>query len=205
MTYLTYTGIGSRETPRDVLGIMQAIGTYLYSEGWTLRSGGADGADKAFEQGSGNQARKINQPYLDRQEIYLPWQGFNGSYSALHPQRIPFSDQEIAIAQRFVPHWDKCSPAARKLHTRNARQIVGHETVCGPDVQVSKFVVCWTKGGALIGGTAIAIRMAESCEIPIFNFGDRRTTTEQKLQAIQSYQLKIKEALNGQLPRVSRA
>ena len=46
-----YTGVGSRETPSDILEVMESVGYALASQGWTLRSGGAVGADQAFERG----------------------------------------------------------------------------------------------------------------------------------------------------------
>jgi len=46
-----YAGIGSRSTPDNVLGIMEKLGIVLAKKGFILRSGGADGADKAFEKG----------------------------------------------------------------------------------------------------------------------------------------------------------
>lgn len=49
---LTYTGIGSRETPKDVLDQMTEIAKSLEKQGYTLRSGGAEGADSAFERGT---------------------------------------------------------------------------------------------------------------------------------------------------------
>lgn len=47
-----YTGIGSRNTPPDILDIMFRLAGKLASEGYVLRSGGAQGADDAFEQGA---------------------------------------------------------------------------------------------------------------------------------------------------------
>jgi hypothetical protein len=47
-----YTGVGSRKTPPHILKVMRQLATKLNSDGWVLRSGGADGADTAFEQGS---------------------------------------------------------------------------------------------------------------------------------------------------------
>lgn len=49
MSNLIYTGIGSRETPEWAICKIKKIGGYLYDKGYTLRSGGADGADLAFE------------------------------------------------------------------------------------------------------------------------------------------------------------
>lgn len=47
-----YTGIGSRQTPPEILKMMTKIATQLESKGWVLRSGGAEGADEAFLQES---------------------------------------------------------------------------------------------------------------------------------------------------------
>ena len=48
---MIYTGVGPRDTPQDVLQLMMAIGKRMAELNWVLRSGGADGADKAFEVG----------------------------------------------------------------------------------------------------------------------------------------------------------
>lgn len=47
----TYTGIGSRETPYEIQDLMKRIAFKLAENGWLLRSGGAEGADTAFENG----------------------------------------------------------------------------------------------------------------------------------------------------------
>lgn len=45
MTYpIYYAGVGSRETPPDILGLMRTIGCWWARKGLTLRSGGAEGA-----------------------------------------------------------------------------------------------------------------------------------------------------------------
>jgi len=69
-----YTGIGSRQTPPNVIATMEKIARRLADRGFTLRSGGADGADTAFERGAGSGST----------EIYLPWKGFNSSSSPLY-------------------------------------------------------------------------------------------------------------------------
>lgn len=47
-----YAGIGSRKTPKNVLDFMFEIGKELALLGYVLRSGGAEGADSAFEKGA---------------------------------------------------------------------------------------------------------------------------------------------------------
>lgn len=154
-----YTGVGSRTTPPEVCDYMTRTAMFLAEAGWTLRSGGADGADRAFEAGAGQ-----------RKEIYLPWAGFNGSKSPLFPP----SDEARSIAAATHPAWVRCGGGARSLHARNVHQVVGFD-VATP--VLSAFVICWTQDGAqateectaATGGTATAIRIAQRYGVPGFN------------------------------------
>jgi predicted Rossmann fold nucleotide-binding protein DprA/Smf involved in DNA uptake len=51
MEEIYFGGIGSRETPENVLKIMTQLGYSLAKKDFILRSGGANGADLAFENG----------------------------------------------------------------------------------------------------------------------------------------------------------
>jgi len=51
MTQPAYAGIGSRRTPATCLGFMERMAARLAGQGYTLRSGPADGAHSAFEPG----------------------------------------------------------------------------------------------------------------------------------------------------------
>lgn len=154
---MAYAGIGSRKAPRDQLERMAKIAVRLAARGYTLRSGGADGADLAFEAGAG-----------DRKEIYLPWPGFNGNASRLTE---PSRDAE-EIAACLHPAWAKLSPAAKKLMARNSHQVLGADCRAPAD-----FVVCWTPDGAeteaersaATGGTGQAIALASRWGVPVFN------------------------------------
>jgi len=46
-----YSGIGSRTTPLEVQALCTRIAAQLEKAGYVLRSGGAEGADKAFAAG----------------------------------------------------------------------------------------------------------------------------------------------------------
>jgi hypothetical protein len=155
-----YCGIGSRETPPDVLELMEWL-AYRLAGGWNLRSGGAGGADSAF-------ARGHEQASASGLEIYLPWFGFNGvrgeSVARHEPQR-----EAYPIAQLFHPAWELCSKGGRALHARNVHQILG-EDVTVPDPV--KFVVCWTRGASGRGGTGQAIRIARHFHVPVFDLAD---------------------------------
>lgn len=149
-----YTGVGSRETPKDICDLMTQIATFLSSSGWTLRSGHAPGADIAFEDGA------------TRANIYLPWFRFNGSESP----HYSICDRAYAMARLVHPAWDRCSAAAKKLHARNVYQVHGHLFT-----EPSKMLICWTKDGMPTGGTATAIRLAEMADIPVFNLYHKDT------------------------------
>src|SRR5277367_3304536 len=127
-----YAGIGSRETSQEVKWQIHAIALYLADDGWTLRSGGADGADIAFEYGAGDGLK----------EIFLPWKGFNNNRSSLYD--IP--DKAYEISAQHHPRWQYLKAPVKKLMARNAQQVLGKNL----DSPV-EFVICWTPDGCTKG------------------------------------------------------
>ena len=93
-----YAGIGSRQTPPEILNTMTKIAQALGKLGYTLRSGGADGADKAFEVGA------------VKKEIFRPRHA---------------TPEAIELAMSLHPAPSKCNDYVRKLHGRNAQIILG--------------------------------------------------------------------------------
>lgn len=136
-----YAGIGSRKTPPEILKEMKEYAQELEQLGFILRSGGAEGADTAFEQGVKEEENK---------EILRPKDA---------------TPEAIELASKYHPAWDKCNDYVRKLHGRNAQIILGKNL----DTPVS-FVLCWTPRGALSGGTALGIKIAQDHNINVFNF-----------------------------------
>ena len=53
-----WTGVGSRETPPEIVQLMGTIARGLTKVGGILRSGGATGADSAFEAGVPDPSKK---------------------------------------------------------------------------------------------------------------------------------------------------
>lgn len=146
----TYAGIGSRETPSDICYTMTNIARKLDDIGLILHSGGAEGADVAFERGA------------FKKRIFLPWDGFNGKridgYSYIVPQ------YEESLTKKYHPGAHHLKPTALKFMSRNSYQVLG------PDLQSPvDFVICWTKDGKASGGTGQALRIADAYNIPIFN------------------------------------
>ena len=161
-----YTGIGSRETPDYIYSLMQALACNLAGKGYTLRSGKAKGADTAFQQGV--------QDYITQREIstcnceiYIPWNGFEGGEGLWNAWDIAdWPTEAYNMAAKIHPAWDKCSRGAEALHARNICQVLGMDLNTP-----SKFVVFYAKeyNGIVKGGTATAVNLARSRNIPTFN------------------------------------
>jgi ribA/ribD-fused uncharacterized protein len=167
----TYAGIGSREIPPAEIARMEAIGALLQRRGWTLRSGGAEGADSAFERGADRAAQEDGQTV--RKEIYIPWNGFQGRSDrepgVVLASALPKAEEAMAMARRYHPAWERLSQGARLLQSRNSHQLLGLSLDDRADV-----VVCWTEGGAVAGGTGQALRIAHDLGVPVLNLGDPR-------------------------------
>ncbi len=159
-----YAGIGSRETPDNILSLMKRVAGRLQEIGYCLLSGGAKGADSAFASGCTN---KI---------IFLPWKGFEGQAGI-----VGVSEESLKMAQQFHPAWDRLSQGAQKLQARNCHQILGQDLKSPVD-----FVLCWTPDGAetstsySTGGTGQAIRIAIANNVPVFNM--RNTDALERLK-----------------------
>lgn len=163
--YITqFTGIGSRTLPDNIKEILVKFTKYMTTQGFKLRSGGADGSDLACEEGVVD----------DRKEIYIPWKGFNKSDSQLF--KIVDSDDTIKIASENHPAYEYLKPPVKKLMNRNVYQVLGYDLKTP-----SKFIICYTEDGCKshltrtpkTGGTGLAISVASKLGIPIINLGDK--------------------------------
>jgi hypothetical protein len=156
---LKYAGIGSRETPTDVLRTMYLIGHHL-AQFAVLRSGRAVGADMAFEAGARDASG-----YSD---IFPP-----GDNTAIYPNWYHH-------AKRYHPAWSACSTHAKNCHARNSAIVLG----AGLNDPVD-FIVCWTRGGRIAGGTGQALRIATADEwkdrIRVFNLFNDPQASELRL------------------------
>lgn len=152
---MIYAGVGSRQTPSHILKLMEEVANELEQLGYTLRSGGADGADLAFE--AGVQSRK---------EIFL--------------KDVKVGSKELAVAREIHPNPlamdNSFNPAATwNTMARNTNQIFGKNL----DTPVD-FVLAWTpdnltdyrKRSRQSGGTGQAIDMASRKGIPVINMAN---------------------------------
>jgi hypothetical protein len=154
-----YTGVGSRATPAVICALMKRAATRLAMAEWILRSGHAEGADLAFERGSGGECH-----------IFLPWRSFNVEHVIQGDVYGDPTEQAMEIAAKLHPAWAHLRHPARLLHARNVHQVLGLK--CD---NPSEFVVCWTPDGATTettaatGGTGMAIRVANAYDVRVLN------------------------------------
>lgn len=154
-----YCGIGSRETPAKILSLMTEVATYLYLKKYTLNSGGAPGADNAFEAGVPTDLFK---------KIYLPWDGFNNKKVNGTSYIIPPYNE--ILVKKFHPNFSALSKHGKLLMSRNSYQVLGDDLI-----SPVQFVLCWTSDGKASGGTGQAMRICYDKEIPVYNFnGDMK-------------------------------
>jgi hypothetical protein len=183
------TGVGSRETPAEIQRILFILAGVLYSKGYIWRSGGADGADEAFERGI------LNHPHyrqdIDRppMEIYLPWNGFapvkggpkkweNVAAGYFNTPNMPMYDTAQQIAMRIHPLGEKMRDmrGVFALHTRNVYQILGMNLAVP-----SKSMYLWappTKDDLVSGGTRTAVALAREHKVPWNNLANELTKSK---------------------------
>jgi len=157
MSNYIYAGIGARRTPPEAIPDLYRVASALAYR-YTLRSGGATGADAAFEKGcdSVNGEKRIIK-----------------SYEA--------SNEAIEMARTLHPAWEYCTDSARKLLGRNCQIILGLRL----DEPVD-FVLCWMEPGITSGGTLLAVNCARKHNIPVFNFAEHGADVKQFLKAQRS-------------------
>lgn len=176
-----YTMIGSRSTPKSVLELMENIAHDLKQQGYIGRSGGANGADQALEDGCLTGT-------LEGCHIYLPWNGFNGKYASergyIDTPKMKNYEKAQRVASEYHPAWGNCKRGARAMHTRNVYQVLGHDLATP-----SEFVICYAEPqgtkGHVKGGTGQAVRIAIDNNIPVINlWHDCNKDVENVLQLI---------------------
>lgn len=177
---LYYTGVGSRETPSRVQELMEKLAHHLDALGFTLRSGGAVGADAAFEAGAG-----------ENFEIFIPWKNFGGC-SGENYFHEP-SDLAWKIASAIHPAWSTLTQGAKMLHARNAHEVLGK------DCQTpSRFLVYWApldKNGEVQGGTRTAVKLAQTVNVPCFYLNDECDLYQVLQFAKKVYDFEINEII----------
>jgi hypothetical protein len=145
-----YTGIGSRKAPTECLELAEKLATFMSKRGYTLRTGDAEGMDRAF---------------------------CKGSYSSLR-QRFSSEDAKpwaFDMVRKYLPEdrsgFDSWKPYVKGLMARNMMQVMGED-----GDTPSSLIICYTPvlhyNNSDCGGTGYAIRCALDNDIPVFNMVD---------------------------------
>lgn len=157
-------GIGSRETPAPYLRVIRTFAADISGRGYGLRSGGARGADQAWEEGAATGPSPVQSFRVSVRpgEPGIP-------LNAIAPAVVA---QAAELASRHHRGWARLQDYARALMTRNCLQVLG------PDLQDPvAHVLCWAADSVLehgrvvdvAGGTGLAVRLAHSRGIPVLN------------------------------------
>lgn len=160
-----YAGVGSRETPEEILALMRELGKALCEDGWVLSSGDAVGADRAFYEG----ARMASNFSEEMVRIYLSYNGFWNGFERVYVDSKPglldatvFTEtyeQAKQMALEARGSFERLGPGGIALHTRNVFQIHGHTLQ-----DKVKAMVYWGipkgKTEKVNGGTNTALQLA---------------------------------------------
>ncbi|EHP9878057.1 hypothetical protein KQM40_004276 [Escherichia coli] len=208
-----YTGVGSRETPPEVISVMEDAAFRLAGLGFTLRSGKAEGADAAFQRGMQRYFDSLDDKtkilYGNRlAEIYIPWKGFgdkevdlydNWDYGLqyinhLYIDQIEYRDE---LVQKVHPNPQALlrNRAAFALHSRNVHQVLG-VNINNP--KPSSFVLYFAKedkNGNPRGGTATAVNLAKMKGIKTLNLN-----TPERIKILETFLDKMEDSF-AKVPR----
>lgn len=200
-----YTGVGSRETPAEVISVMEDAAFRLARLGFTLRSGKAGGADEAFQVGMQKYYESLDnelqEEYRTRlAEIYIPWDGFASDNDKLWdlwdyplnytdylmPDQKPVRD---ALVEEIHPNFEalKRKRGAFALHSRNVHQVLGANVL---EPRPSAFCLYYAKedkNGNPKGGTATAVNLAKKYGVRTLNLNtpERLALLEQFLTNLE--------------------
>lgn len=163
-----YTGVGARESPARILAMMSAVARKR-SRSHIVRSGGARGADTAFE-------------CAQRKEIYLPFPNFNNK-EGYHQYSKELTQFAIDVLNKVLPYeYNSLSPTTKAMFRRNVFQITGLPR--DGIITLTGSLLCWTPDGAesaeeyvrgVTGGTGVAILIADHFDVPIYNLACMET------------------------------
>lgn len=169
-----YTGVGSRETPPEILRIIRDLAIELEKKGYTVRTGDAKNADAAFREAAKNK------------EVYTP----NDA-----------NERTMKIAKEIHPAWHKLDDVGKRLQARNTFQVFGENLDTPSDFLIGwtpDGLTSFEERSIKSGGTGQAIDMASRKGIPVINLArpDWRETLNSVLQGVYYRNKKVEPELS---------
>lgn len=159
MKELIYVGIGPQAAGETVIELSKNFATAMAEMGWTLRSGGAEGMDEAFEAGCNS--------VKGTKEIFIPDAGFRRRNNPVD-KVVHTLDKHLAAIQQakpFFPIWDKLGTTTQMFLVRNVFALLG-EKLNKP----ANLVVTWSQYEGT--GSHQLLQMAKAIGIPAFNLAE---------------------------------
>jgi len=191
-THKPYTGIGSRDTPEEMLLLQWHMGRVLCDQGWHGFSGLALGSDTKFYQGALASERFT----VDSFTNIIPYSGFKSTKECTvrhyhDPSKNIFAFDRLPEQDQMKAYWlgigarggtfmlkdlwklkKREWPAGVALHSRNAMQLLDLDLMTR-----SRFVHCWAtpigNKGRVKGGTGTAVALALHLGIDVINLATR--------------------------------
>lgn len=155
-----YAGVGSRRITVTEQDQIRLLAAELSRCGLIVYSGNADGADVAFQEGSGG-----------RCVIMLPSDGFNHSHYDPAKSLAYYTLGDKTLGQQavhqFHPRHSGLTSVAKRFLARNFYQVMGCAEYPKADFVVS--VADVDAVGHEVGGTGHTCRIARHHKVPIFN------------------------------------
>jgi len=176
MKYITI--VGTRDATKEELQKLKDIAEKYHDKGYTLRSGGAEGADSVIN-------------HLENVEIIIPWNGFNGlkhdGKRVFVLDKLPNQTRAKEITIKIHPAPDRLSQGALKLHTRNIYQITGVQDVNRKELSEKVYFIADEVNGKVKGGTRTAVMLARGLNIPTVNIRKRNEPSKRAKLGVKKY------------------
>jgi len=177
---LTYAGIGTRYLNEEQEKLCISLSRYLGTNGYTLHTGAAEGADQTFAVGAFSVGARV--------VFHLPWKKHSAEFIDLLPphhralldvrvlrtNKRDRDDDAFTSVARFHPAPDHLSWGASCLHARNYR-------IIAPEKFVDFVLALPSPGG---GGTMQGVRIAAHYGIPVIRLD--KVSEEEAQEQIRS-------------------
>ena len=202
----SYAGVGSRNTPPAILDAMRDIAETLGNADYALSTGGAYGADKAFEDGT----MRTDAPVT----VHAPWSGYNDYYRGRQrdsdidvvvpsPLRDLRAKSLLERASKHHPAWNRCDRGVRALFIRNVSILRGALSPRSdswlPVLAVLAYTPTGLRSGRGAGGTGHTLRVATELNIPVINLS-RLTPPADNAAALENVTGRIRNAVLDRCP-----